>query len=431
MARNPAARYIKVFISYRNLPYSQRVGEMIANALQEKYGFEVFIDTQKLRDQGGEIWEEAIYRNARTSDVLLVLLEPETSASNWVQREVDVARGASVSIVPVVIVPEADIRPHLPKVQDELAIRNLQYLRFNPDEPHYEILRKSIERQAKETRDKQRDWWDALDMVRRVKRIDSHQTEYAIYRLAAAPDAIRFCLAAGDITRMKGIDVLVNTENNYMQMARIYESDTLSSALRREGSRMQNGRILDDAVQKELDQQIADSPFKSRPIEIEQVIITHAGHPKSQLIQNGARYIIHAASVYVQPNFKRVTPIQSDESVQNIVCNCLKAFIEIDDHAGVISRRRRAGQLSAEEYAAKPIRSIVFPTFGTGRGGRPVAEVIEPMLDAIRSFTLEHVEYFRRRAGISIHLALHSRPDVLLAEAMLNQREDFVRIDGS
>jgi O-acetyl-ADP-ribose deacetylase (regulator of RNase III) len=432
MSRNPAEKNIKLFISYRNIALSQGEGEFLATALREKYGYDVFIDTQKLKDEGGVKWAETIYENVRESDVLIVLLEQETSKSEWVQREIDVARGSLVSILPVAIIPRAEIDRVFQDVQDKLAIGDMQYILFTSTKPDFEPLRKSIERLSKQTRNNQRDWIDSLYERWRVKRAEQNNPSYAIYHLRQGSHVCKVHLATGDMAQMRGIDVLVNSENNYMQMARIYENEVLSSVLRREGSWMTAGRIKADSVQIELDEQIAKSPHygKSKPIEMEQVIPTHAGHPQSQLAKNGARYIFHAATVYVRPTTRTVRPIDSDASVEKAVRNCLEKVIEVHQNRGVISpkgsTRRKQEEKEAEQYNANPIKSIVFPLFGTGRGGRSILEVAPPTIRAFRDFLLDHVNDTHLSLE-RIHLAIFSESDIpFVVEAL---QKDFVRED--
>lgn len=98
------------------------------------------------------------------------------------------------------------------------------------------------------------------------------------------------------LTKTTGIDVLVNSENDYMQMARFFETRTVSSLLRRRGARISGGKYV-DTVQQELDFQLGD---RARPVQAAEVFITSAGGPDSKLAtENKARYIFHVAAVQV------------------------------------------------------------------------------------------------------------------------------------
>ncbi len=410
---------IKVFISYRNIPLSQQEGDFLANALKSEAGYEVFIDTQELKNKGGVKWAETIYDNIHTSDVLIVLLEQETHFSEWVQREIDVARGAHVSILPIAIIQAQEIAKVLRDVQEKLAISEMQFLFFSSQKPNTEPIIESIESLSKRTRDAQKSWVDNLRERRYALKASITDPVYRTYQLL--PNKT-ICLASGDMTEMQGLDVLVNTENNYMQMARIYESGVLSSVLRREGSLLKNGKILEDSVQIELDDQILHGEgLGSRPIEIEQVIPTHAGHPRSTLAKNGARFIFHASTVYVHPRNRSVTPIKTDANIHQTVLNCLNLFLEVHQNRGIISPpdspRYPAEQKAAETY--QPLKSIIFPLFGAGQGGRATIEVAPPMIKAFKSFLLKHKNTPDFPLE-SIHLCVFSEVDIAIVESIMN-----------
>ncbi len=410
---------IKIFISYRNIPHSRAEGNFLADALRKEFGYEIFIDTQELKNKGGVKWAETIYDNIHTSDVLIVLLEQETHLSEWVQREVDVARGAHVSILPIAIIEEAELAKVLREVQEKLAISEMQFLSFDSKTPVYPPIIESIESLSKKTRDAQKEWIDDLRTLRYAKKAPTSDPYYATYEILPGR---KICLASGDMTEMQNIDVLVNTENNYMQMARIYESAVLSSALRREGAYIRNGKLLEDTVQLELDQQVIKGDgFGSRPIEMEQVIATHAGHAKSALVKNGARYILHASTVYVHPRNRKVTPIQTDASLRQTVLNCLNLFMELHENKGVISPPDTEAyvreQKTADSYS--PIKSIIFPLFGAGQGGRSTIEVAPPMIDCFRDFLLKHKKT-KDFPLESIHLCVFTEADVAIVKGIMD-----------
>lgn len=418
MPKADNVKNIKVFISYRNIPHSKAEGDFLATQLRDVFGYDVFIDTQELKNKGGVKWAETIYENIHTSDVLIVLLEAETHLSEWVQREIDVARGAHVSILPVAIITEKELARVLREVQEKLAISEMQFLNFSSAAPHYPPLLESIESLSKKTRDTQKAWNDRLRELRYARKAPGDNPFHASFELLPGR---KICLAAGDMSQMPNIDVLVNTENNYMQMARIYESGVLSSVLRREGSYIRSGKIVEDSVQQELDLQVTKGEgFGSRPIEMEQVIPTHAGHPRSALVKNGARYIFHAATVYVHPRSRTVTPIQTDASVQQTTLNCLNLLLELNANKGVISPE--GSEAHAREQQAvdtfEPVKSIIFPLFGAGQGGRSTLEVAAPMIVCFRDFLRKH----HRKSDFvleTIHLCVYTEVDVAVVESLM------------
>lgn len=387
------SKNIRVFISYRRKGLSNNVAAELAKHLSEDYGYTVFYDKQELVPKAGVEWKKEIFENARKSDVLIVLVENITD-SEWVQREVDVARGANVSLLPI---PIGDISGS--DVTEKLLINDLQWSDFNPITPDYEKLASRIESLSKDTRANQAKWFSDLKELRRTKSPDKTEPRVAAFHLADVPN-IRVNIAHGDMTELGAVDVLVNTENNYMQMARVYENDTLSSKLRFRGSYITNKvNIEEDTVQHDLDEIIARTPeIRRRPVAMHSVIVTHAGHEKSSLRRKvnpttgkktGSRYIFHVASVHMNPANNTITPVIGDEIVQCVV-NALEQVLEVNRATGVISpagcANRKKEQKIADANAYEPIASIAFPLFGAGRGGQPASTVIPLMVDGIKRF---------------------------------------------
>jgi O-acetyl-ADP-ribose deacetylase (regulator of RNase III) len=378
----------KIFISHRNAQFSNQQADKIQKRLDAIDEYGCFLDRVNL--ESGDLWESKIYDELRDSDVLLILMEKGT-ASEWVKREVNSARGANISILPVVLTaPNEDISD----VQSALGIDDRQYIRYTEDDAAkegsklFETLVKRIEALTKLTRDNQKSWMKQLEYRRRITKAKD-QESYKVYPVGGTK--FRIHIATGDITKLKNIDVLVNSENDYMQMARIYERATISSALRREGSYIFKGRLRADTVQDELDDQIRYSDLGGLPIVMEQVIPTTAGHPQSVLrLNNKARYIFHAATVRVDVTSRDETlvPIRTDDGIQRAVQNCLNMISEIDKQKGIIwseGNPRYTEQLAdAEKY--EKIKSIIFPIFGAGHAGRSAFDVIEPMAIAFRDF---------------------------------------------
>jgi len=374
---------IKVFISYRNMQPSSQSARILYDRLKN-LGFETFFDTDEIK--GGDPWADKIYRNISNSDVLLVLLQTETIDSVWVQREVDYARGAQIRILPVVIA-EAQIDPT--QVLEKLAIRDTQFLQFDSKVADISAISNAIIELSKRTRDIQKTWIKNLEQKRRDKPAQDILS-VASYEASSKAYPCKIHLASGDMSNHKGIDVLVNSMNDYMQMAQFYETKTLSSSLRIAGAhRLRGGRII-DYVQHQVNEQIADIGL---PVEMREVIVTTAGHPKSRLVQrNGIRYIFHVATSQVNiKTFKeKLNPIDDDEGIEEVIENCLERVREVNEAKGVISiegtQQYQVEVSDSNKY--QPIKSIMFPIFGTGRGGRSLVEVTPPMIRAIDNFLI-------------------------------------------
>ncbi len=87
----------RVFISYA------REDRIIVERLEqdlEGRGFEVWLDSDLL---AGSPWREEIIRGITRCDVFVVCMSPESAKSEWVRREIFLARGLNKYIIPVVV----------------------------------------------------------------------------------------------------------------------------------------------------------------------------------------------------------------------------------------------------------------------------------------------------------------------------------------
>lgn len=374
----------RVFISYKSEDLSKRLAKQLEEYLRRQ-GYEVFLDTERLKAQTGQEWAKAIFQELRQTHVLIVLLEQETAGSDWVQREVDIARGLQVSIYPLVIdvVNAADAR-------EKLAIDPLQYDTYEDSEKWRSNFLKTLEILISRTRDEQKALIQNIANKNRATKA-SDIKQYQAYRLRDHDHPATIYLATGDMLSVHNVDVMVNSENNYLQMARAFETDTISGTLRFMGSKRQAGdRILEDTVQIELDQQVEAEG--GRPLGMGQVLPTHAGHVESELQKEaGARYIFHVSTVRVrQEDIQKLQPITDDSTITQAVIRCLNQIRKINSEQGVISPAgtpQHDAEIAIRDAGTfAPVRTIVFPLFGTGHGGRSAYEVIPPMLAGFEEF---------------------------------------------
>lgn len=116
-SRRPS-RTLSVFISYSRSD-SDFVNDL-ANRLREA-GCKVWQDISGLR--GGQTWASEIDRAVRDSDALIVVLSPESSASEWVQKETLLAMKLHKPIVPIL----------LRETEIPVQLINLQFVDFRGD----------------------------------------------------------------------------------------------------------------------------------------------------------------------------------------------------------------------------------------------------------------------------------------------------------
>ena len=375
MLNNP--ENIKVFISYKKREDNSSVAPRLAQRLEAFY--DVFIDVSRL--EVGRKWAEGIYANIHESDVLIVVIEKGAATSDWVQREVDVARGAHVSILPVRIGAEAETDD----VVTKLALFDMQhFIGFDvDDDDNFSRLLRDIDRLALLTRENQKAWQGRVAKRRRLQPAPNNPSAAAF----TLPDAdwLRIHLATGDMTQLS-VDVMVNSENNYMQMARFFDSSALSAALRLGGAHVTRGRIREDTLQNQLEHQLSAIPdYAGRPIVMGQVVPTYAGHPQSRLVQQGVRYVFHAATGRMQSFTmgRAHTWIDSDSGIRETVFNTLDMIAEVHEVDGRIID---AIDPPFPNDLFSAVESIALPVFGTGTGNLSFMDVVRPMLYALRDY---------------------------------------------
>jgi len=387
----------KVFISYRKLDLSKQESVYLRKILVDAE-YEVFLDVAEM--PVGSHWQNTIYNEVRTSGVLIVLLEPGTEKSEWVQREVDVARGAQVSILPIRLGHEEFTDEQIHAVQEKLVITDTHYGIFCSEQyindhaltrnqrefiavKNQEIF-DTIESLIINTRSVQRKWAKEV-AISHAQRPAVYEPEYARFPIKnKRGEEVNIYLSVGDLTKFRNVDVIVNSENDYLQMARFFENYTISSQLRHLGATDNNGLFLHDRIQEELDDKM-ETVYRARPIPLGQVLVTSAGHPQSALVQRGIRYIFHVVTSRVNtikhPFF--IEASSDSDVIRTLVNNCLSNVVGVDTKEVPIfysnARFRRA-------IPDKPIESIVFPIFGAGHGALEITDVLPHMAGAMMEF---------------------------------------------
>ncbi len=391
------ANPIAVFICYKKLLVTKRNkttfkqensrAEILQGILRRSGAYEPWRDVAQL--PAGVDWETEIYNRIFTSDVLLVLVAPGTSESEWVRREIALANALGVSIFPLGTGSNGE---ELERELKGLGIAHLQArittnIKDEGAEALLAELRADLSRAVERTRKQQAEKLEVLLQRQSTpvpKAPDNQKAE--TFTLERIGSKINIHIASGDIAHVRGIDVLVNSENDFMQMARFFEKKTLSSILRRRGSSSRGGKYQ-DTIQRELDWVLRDF---GRPFQPGEAFATSAGGPYSELARvNRARYIIHVTSVQAVPNLNTVVPFGQPDQIESCMRGCLSRFCDINKAKGVISPPDTL-QIELQQQVAGEgqwaVRSIIFPLFGAGKGGSAPREVLGPMMDGFEGF---------------------------------------------
>jgi O-acetyl-ADP-ribose deacetylase (regulator of RNase III) len=375
--------------------------------------YDAWIDESEI--PAGMTWETAIYGRLLVTDVLLLAVAPGTSRSEWVRREIALAKAFGVSIVPLGYdLTLEELGKELKQMEiDEIQGQLTQNIRF----PAKDALLHEIDLVLKQARDRtvasQGRVLATLNARRNTAPLKA-QDKQRVFSVTAkfGASTVKLHVAAGDLTRTTGIDVLVNSENDYMQMARFFETRTVSSVLRRRGARVSGGKYI-DIVQKELDDQLGD---RARPVQAAEVFVTSTGGPDSRLAtENKARYIFHVAAVQAVDAEARVVPFRQPDQIEDCIRACLAKLLELNGLKGVVSPAGTAQRKLQEQLALNGgglSKSILFPLFGTGQGGGSSVEAIKYMLSGLQRF-LEDADHAALASDLEdVYFAAYTEPDV-------------------
>jgi O-acetyl-ADP-ribose deacetylase (regulator of RNase III) len=406
---------IRIFISHRRDGGSPVVTtQSIADELEKMFESEndtrnIFLDKRTIPP--GAEWSAFILQELRAADVVVLLVRRGIEESEWVKYEVKMARAFSIQIL--AILTENLSGDEIKEIGEKLGVADLQYFdnkMFSTDQ--YPALKETIENCCEKTRADQEGW-----LKKRLApygiRVNPSKREIGIAPTQASipleqygyPADCNFYIAGGDVTHMQkrrgepAFDVIVNSENHYMQMARIFETG-VSAALRRAGARYDedSGQFIVDTVQDELDMLIRKAAPFHCPLADHRVIATHAGHPESELAKaTGARFIFHAVSVRVDVSNdpdKFDSLVKMENGMSRLIHNCLNHVVSVDDRKGVIfpegTEERKRDEAAADSYV--PIQSIIFPIFATGHANDNVAAAVSNILKALKTYPELHPE---------------------------------------
>jgi hypothetical protein len=167
-------------------------------------------------------------------------------------------------------------------------------------------------------------------------------------------------LVTGDIQKVQGVDVWVNSENTNMQMARPFEN-SISGVIRYLGAEKdpQNNQISTDTIVDELKKKMGTDTS----VDPASVLVTTSGE---MLKSHRVKRIFHVAANYGQVG-QGYIPI---DNVANCIVNALKVSV-------------------ADEESE--LRSILFPLMATrSRHGEVLEDRVKPLLNAAIEYLMRH-----------------------------------------
>ncbi|MCU0463629.1 MAG: TIR domain-containing protein [Anaerolineae bacterium] len=401
----------KIFISHKNDKdnggKSNDAARMLWSYLNDRFGEDTaFLDIEKLPK--GNPWDVEIYEAIESSDVLIVIALPNT-VSNWVIREISYAQSRGISVLPVMI--SQAVEKETLDALDQLTIKGLEaikaYSEGKADIKYIEVER-AIPRLAEQTRENQRRivnriqnrWSEQDDRNPLMQVSEPLEAVYSTYRYEVQPASYhptRMHLAWGNIADFSNVDVIVNSENIYMQMQRIFAADSVSKSIRINGSHISGNDIMEDSIQLELNEKIK-AQYSKIPVPLGTVLVTSSGHEQGELKQRGIKYVFHVA--IVAADFNEQFAVKDVKIVKRSVRNCLN---------------------ETQNYVAD-ISSIAFPVLATGNAGLNYEDSAKTMLSAFKDFLKDRPN----TALTDIHLTAYTKGQLDILSKIFD-RDDKLR----
>ena len=174
-------------------------------------------------------------------------------------------------------------------------------------------------------------------------------------------------IATGNIAEIAGVDVLVNTENTHLEMDSIH-GESVSGTINKFGAkRNEKGEIIENTIEIYLQH----ARQSSNPMQLGTVLATRPGSLENQ----GIRQIVHAVTV------ARTAPGQFQPGSNIQLGRCVMKVLETID------------KLNIESYGHQdttPLKTVVFPIFAAGKGGRKISEVAQTLVERAIDYLETH-----------------------------------------
>ena len=229
-----------------------------------------------------------------------------------------------------------------------------------------------------------------LRIGREPRRLE--ETTRIEYKLRDAPDR-RVGLVTGELRKVHGIDIWVNSENTYMQMARHFDP-SVSGVIRYRGARRsEDGTVTDDLIADELAQCVGKNPNVPPGI----VVATGSGELERQ---NEVRFVFHAAAVTGQVG-SGYHPIPD-------IAECVHNALELAEE---------------DRFAAANPTSILFPLLGTGTGRADVEETAPRLIRA----AIGHLSRHRNARITRVYFLVRDERQLTVCRGVLDEAKEVVR----
>lgn len=156
-------------------------------------------------------------------------------------------------------------------------------------------------------------------------------------------------IITGDIANIDTVDAWVNPENTRMEMGRLHDN-SVSALIRYHGAKKDSrGHVVEDTIVKHLKKVLGRRAWAG--VEPGTIVCTRAGQLERE-DANRVKLLLHVAAQYSEPT-------QGYQTIRGYMRCMTNVLSEID----------RQNNLGSKAVTTKgPIKSVIFPLFGTSGG---------------------------------------------------------------
>jgi O-acetyl-ADP-ribose deacetylase (regulator of RNase III) len=329
----------------------------LVNDLKSQY-IDTFVDHDDIKS--GQRWPDEIYRALNQCDQMIAVISPDSIESQNCKNEWFTFFSDNKEVIPVWL------------RGDKLyfQFQTIQFVDFRNEPDYRNNLKKLIEYLA--------DDFFSVGKPENLKQVSLSSPEdilpsqlrlkYTLKRINDKSKSVG--IATGNIAELKGVDVLVNSENSTLRMGRPKER-SVSAALNAFSAEYdEQGEEISSPVEEELREKKREFPGA---VPFASVVVTSPGN----LHRNGVRHIFHAVSV--KPKLLNTDGYEPGSKIQLSRC--------------VTNSLNTLDKWNRETYSDDPLKTIVFPVFGAGDGGLTIDMIAERFIEqAIDYLETENTE---------------------------------------
>jgi len=187
------------------LSYSRKDTDIMHRVCDDLRAAGLTVWTDEGIEPGTPSWRKAIENAIENSDCLVVLLSPESKASEWIERELDYAHTCGVTAFPVlargdernavplelITVQHADIRTDYPSGIEQLVTAIQKHIRLENQAPRQRTPQTTPDSALPVTDEAELDPWNLLDQFRLLWWLFLTPSRLAAYSARTGKESVR------------------------------------------------------------------------------------------------------------------------------------------------------------------------------------------------------------------------------------------------